>query len=112
MVNTISGVALVGGPVFRGEIFRWPAGWVRCLATRLAAEGAKARHDQYQCRQSSGSDGDFDATAVEPETIVIPKYDALSPNALGALDDDTVPRLHARVIAGAAASRPDVKVAV
>ena len=57
-------------------------------------------------------DGDFGATAVELETIVMAKYDVLSPNALGALDDDTVPRLHARVIAGAAASRPDVKVAV
>jgi glutamate dehydrogenase/leucine dehydrogenase len=41
------------------------------------------------------------------------KYDVLSPNDLGAiLDDDTIPRLHARVIAGAAASRPDVKAAV
>jgi hypothetical protein len=37
----------------------------------------------------------------------------LSPNALGAiLDDDTIPRRHARIIAGAAASRPDVKAAV
>ena len=40
------------------------------------------------------------------------KYE-LPPNALGAiLDDDTIPRLHPRVIAGAAASRPDVKAAV
>jgi leucine dehydrogenase len=55
----------------------------------------------------------FDATAVEPETIVMAKYDVLSPNDLGAiLDDDTIPRLHARVTAGAAASRPDVKAAV
>ena len=43
-------------------------------------------------------DGDFDATAIEPETIVMAKYDVLSPNALGAnLDDDTIPC----VIAGA-----------
>ena len=55
----------------------------------------------------------FDATAVEPETIVMAKCDVLSPNALGAiLDDDTIPRLHARVIAGAAASGPEVKAAV
>ena len=41
------------------------------------------------------------------------KYDVLSPNALGAiLDDDTISRLQARVIAGAAASQPDVKAAV
>jgi leucine dehydrogenase len=54
----------------------------------------------------------FDATAVEPETIVMATYDVLSPNDLGAiLDDDTIPRLHARVI-GAAVSRPDVKAAV
>jgi glutamate dehydrogenase/leucine dehydrogenase len=53
----------------------------------------------------------FDAMAVESETIVMAKYDVLSPNALGALDDDTIPRLHARILAGAAASRPDVKAA-
>ena len=41
------------------------------------------------------------------------KCDVLSPNALGAiLDDDTIPRPHARVIAGAAASGPDVKAAM
>jgi len=41
------------------------------------------------------------------------KCDVLSPNALGAiLDDDTIPRLHTRVIAGAAASGPDVKAAM
>ena len=112
MVNTIKGVALVGSPVFRGEIFWWPADWVRCLATRLAAEGAKARRDQCQCRQSSGRTA-ISARPVELETIVMAKYDVLSPNALGAiLDDDTIPRLHARVIAGAATSRPDIKAAV
>jgi hypothetical protein len=51
-------------------------------------------------------------TPVEQGTIVMAKYDVLPPNALGALDDDTIPRLHGRVIAGATASRPDVKAAV
>ncbi len=51
--------------------------------------------------------------AVELETMVRAKCDVLSPNALGAiLDDDTIPYLHARVIAGAAASRPGAKAAV
>jgi leucine dehydrogenase len=55
----------------------------------------------------------FDATAVELETIVMVKYDVLSPNTVGAiLDDDTIPRLHAPIIAGAAPSRPDVIAAV
>ena len=63
-------------------------------------------------RRRRRSSPKFDAAAVEPETIVMAKYE-LSPNALGAiLDDDTIPRLHTRVIAGAAASRPDVKAAV
>jgi leucine dehydrogenase len=54
----------------------------------------------------------FDATAVEPETIVMAKYDVLSPNALGAiLDDDTIPRLHARH-SGCGRKLADVKAAV
>jgi leucine dehydrogenase len=60
-----------------------------------------------------GSDGTVDAMAVELETMVRAKCDVLSPNALGAiLDDDTIPYLHARVIAGAAASQPGAKAAV
>jgi hypothetical protein len=56
---------------------------------------------------------DVDAMAVEPETIVTAKCDALSRNALGAsLDGDTIPRLQARVIAGAAASQPAPNAAV
>ena len=51
------------------------------------------------------------ACCGETETIVMAKYD-LSPNLGAILDDDTTPCLHTRVIAGAAASRPDVKVAV
>jgi glutamate dehydrogenase/leucine dehydrogenase len=51
--------------------------------------------------------------AVEPETIVTAKCDVLSLNALGAiLDGDTIPRLHPRVITGAAASRSGAKAAV
>jgi glutamate dehydrogenase/leucine dehydrogenase len=58
------------------------------------------------------SDGKV-AAAAEPETIVTAKCDVLSPNALGdILDDHTIPRLHGRVIVGAAASRPGTKAAV
>jgi glutamate dehydrogenase/leucine dehydrogenase len=61
----------------------------------------------------SQNDGKVDAMVVEPETIVTAKCDVLSPNALGTiLDDDAIPRLHARVIPGAAASRPGAKAAV
>jgi hypothetical protein len=51
--------------------------------------------------------------AAEPETIVTAKCDVLSADALDAiLDDDTILCLRARVIAGAAASRPGAKAAV
>jgi glutamate dehydrogenase/leucine dehydrogenase len=44
---------------------------------------------------------------------VTAKRDVLSPNARAAiLDDDAIPRLHGRVIAGAAASQPGTKTAV
>jgi glutamate dehydrogenase/leucine dehydrogenase len=51
--------------------------------------------------------------AVEPETIVIAKCNVLSPTTLGAIqDEETVPRLHAGVIAGSAASRRGVKAPI
>lgn len=51
--------------------------------------------------------------AIESETIVTPKCDVLSPNALGAIvEDDTILSLRARVIAGAAASRSGAKAAL
>jgi glutamate dehydrogenase/leucine dehydrogenase len=50
---------------------------------------------------------------MEPETIVMAQCAVLSPNALGAiLDHNTIPRLHAYLIGGAAGSGPDDKAAV
>ena len=44
-----------------------------------------------------------DAIAMAPEAIVTAQCDVLSPNALGAiLNDETIPKLKARVVAGAA----------
>jgi hypothetical protein len=58
-------------------------------------------------RRQSGRDG------IEPEMIVTATCDVLSPNELGTiLNGDAVPRLHACVMAGAAASRRGTKAAV
>ena len=73
------------------------------LAQRLHAEGAKlvvADVNSEAVRQAVDT---FGAKAVLPEEIVTTECDVLSPNALGAiLNDTTIPQLHARVIAGGA----------
>ncbi|HEY4940275.1 MAG TPA: Glu/Leu/Phe/Val dehydrogenase dimerization domain-containing protein [Rhizomicrobium sp.] len=73
------------------------------LATRLHAEGAKLIvADTNQAHVSEAVDK-LGALAVTPDQIVTCECDVLSPNALGAiLDDQSIPRLHARVIAGGA----------
>jgi leucine dehydrogenase len=73
------------------------------LAKRLRAEGARlivADVNEAAVRIAAETLG---AEIVLPEEIVTAKCDVLSPNALGAiLNDDTIPALHARVIAGGA----------
>ena len=45
----------------------------------------------------------FDARIASPDDVVTVECDVLSPNALGAiLNEQTIPRLHARVVAGGA----------
>jgi leucine dehydrogenase len=45
----------------------------------------------------------FDARIASPDDVVIVECDVLSPNALGAiLNEQTIPHLHARVVAGGA----------
>jgi len=73
------------------------------LARRLNEEGAKlvvADVDAAATRRAADA---FGAKVVSPDEIVTTDCDVLSPNALGAiLNDETVPKLHARVIAGGA----------
>lgn len=73
------------------------------LARRLHAEGARlvvADVDSHRTRLAAEM---LNATVVMPEEIVTAKCDVLSPNALGAiLNAETIPQLHARVIAGGA----------
>jgi leucine dehydrogenase len=73
------------------------------LAERLHAEGAKlivADVDQNAVRRAVAR---FGAQQISPAHIVTAECDVLSPNALGAvLNDETIPKLQARVIAGGA----------
>ncbi len=73
------------------------------LARRLAGEGAKLIVADVNAAATDEAVQTLGATAVTPEEIVTAACDVLSPNAMGAiLDDDSIPRLKARVIAGAA----------
>lgn len=73
------------------------------LAMRLHAEGAKLIVADTNGIAVSEAVEKFGALAVTPDQIVTSECDVLSPNALGAiLGDQSIPRLHARVIAGGA----------
>jgi len=73
------------------------------LARRLAGEGAKLIVADVNTRAVDEAVQSLGATAVRTEEIVSADCDVLSPNALGAvLNDESIPRLKARVIAGAA----------
>ena len=73
------------------------------LGHRLAAEGAKLIVADVNAAAVKEAVEKLGATAVPTEEIVTQECDVLSPNALGAiLNDETIPRLKARVIAGAA----------
>lgn len=73
------------------------------VAKRLHAEGAKlivADTNMATVRQAVEKLG---AVAATPDQIVTCECDVLSPNALGAiLNDQSIPRLHACVVAGGA----------
>jgi leucine dehydrogenase len=73
------------------------------LARRLHAEGAKLIVADVDAEPVKRAVDTLGATAVSPEEIVTADCDVLSPNALGAiLNGETIPNLHARVIAGGA----------
>jgi leucine dehydrogenase len=73
------------------------------IAKRLNAEGAKlivADTNMLHVKQAVETLG---AVAATPDQIVTAECDVLSPNALGAiLNDQSIPRLSARVVAGGA----------
>jgi len=73
------------------------------LAQRLHEEGARLVVTDVDSRLTRLAVENFKADVVLPDEIVTTKCDVLSPNALGAiLNDETIPALHARVIAGGA----------
>jgi leucine dehydrogenase len=73
------------------------------VAKRLHAEGAKLIVADTNMNMVSEAVETLGAMAAAPDQIVTVECDVLSPNALGAiLNDQTIPLLHARVVAGGA----------
>jgi leucine dehydrogenase len=73
------------------------------LAKRLHAEGARLIVADTNMNAVREAVETLHALAATPDQIVTCECDVLSPNALGAiLNDQTIPRLHARVVAGGA----------
>jgi leucine dehydrogenase len=73
------------------------------LAQRLHVEGARLIVADTKLTAVKEAVEKFGAVAVTPDEIVTVECDVLSPNAMGAiLNDQSIPRLHARVIAGGA----------
>ncbi|MBV9540543.1 MAG: Glu/Leu/Phe/Val dehydrogenase [Alphaproteobacteria bacterium] len=73
------------------------------LAKRLHAEGARLIVADTNMKAVAEAVETLHAVAATPDQIVTCECDVLSPNALGAiLNDQSIPRLHARVVAGGA----------
>ena len=73
------------------------------VAKRLHAEGAKLVVADVSSEAVRVACDTLDAKAVPTDAIAAVECDVFSPNALGAiLDSDSIPRLHARVVAGGA----------
>jgi leucine dehydrogenase len=73
------------------------------LAERLHAEGATLFVADVNADLVKRALDKFGAAAVATDAIVTSECDVLSPNALGAiLNDASIPRLHAKVVAGGA----------
>lgn len=73
------------------------------LCERLSAEGAKLIVTDIDAARVDEAVSRFGAKAVEPDAIYGQECDVFCPCALGAiLNDDTIPRLKAKVVAGSA----------
>ncbi len=75
----------------------------RRLLTQVCDAGGEAVVADIDCRQTAWAAGELGATVVPPEAIYDVPCDVFSPNALGGvLNDETIPRLKCRIVAGAA----------
>jgi len=73
------------------------------LSGLLAGEGAKLRVADVRTAAAERVRDEFKATIVPVESVLSEEVDVVAPCALGAiLNSDSIPRLRARVIAGAA----------
>lgn len=73
------------------------------LCRLLSADGAKLRVTDLRAEAVQRACEQFGATAGQPESILLEDVDVIAPCALGAvLDQTTIPRLKAKVVAGAA----------
>ena len=73
------------------------------LAEKLHADGAKLIVADVNANAVKHAVENFGATAASVDDVVVADCDVLSPNALGAiLNERTVPKLKAKVVAGAA----------
>jgi leucine dehydrogenase len=73
------------------------------LARRLAAAGASLTVADIDASAVARVQTELGATAVPPAEILFADADVLSPCALGGvLDDETIPRIRAAIVAGAA----------
>jgi leucine dehydrogenase len=73
------------------------------LCGLLAADGASLRVADVRAEAVQRVCKEFDALALQPNEILFERVDVLSPCALGAVfDSNTIPRLQAAIIAGAA----------
>jgi len=73
------------------------------VARQLHAEGARLLVSDVQRELLDQAVAEFDAKVVDGREIAAVECDVFSPNALGAvLNKGSIPRLHARVVAGAA----------
>jgi leucine dehydrogenase len=73
------------------------------LCRLLAEEGARLIVTDVDRRSVERVVGEFGAKVVEPDEILTIPCDILAPCALGAvINDDTVPHLHCRIVAGSA----------
>jgi len=73
------------------------------LCGYLVKEGAELIVTDVCKEKAEKAARDFNALIVEPESIYDVECDIFSPNSIGAiLNDNTIPRLKARIVAGAA----------
>jgi leucine dehydrogenase len=75
----------------------------RRLLDMVCSNGGEAVVADIDCSKTAWAVREYGASAVAPDAIYEVQCDIFSPNALGAvLNDDTIPRLRCKIVAGAA----------